>query len=541
MSDFVGHLPILSVIVPLFAGGLMVMLKEKRRTLNTFISFASIIVQLFVALSLLVYTSGYLESELTNNIAVYLLGNWQAPLGIVLVADQLAALMLCLTAFLGLTSLIYSTAMWNRVGIHFYPLFQFILMGLNGAFLTGDLFNLFVFFEVFLAASYGLLLHGSGERRVSSSMLYVTINMVGASLLLISISMIYSITGTLNLAEVAAKAGALRSEDRLLFETACSILGVAFLVKAAAWPLNFWLPNAYSAASAPVAAMFAVMTKVGIYTLLRVGSLLLPSGAPTAFGGDWTFYIGIATLIFGILGVLAEKNLGRLAGYSMILSSGVLLSALGMPGVSMTGPTLYYLISSVLASSALFLLVELIGRVDTYESSVLSVSMEAFGLGEEEDTTDYSDEVVGLKLPGAFAFLGVSYIVAALVLIGLPPLSGFIGKIGLLSNALKLNNYEISGIHTWLLLGFLIFSGLASLISYMRAGVLKFWTPEKISIPTLSFREAIPIVLLLSTCILMSIFANSVMTLMNNIALSLDEPFHYINAVMQQQPLKGAH
>ena len=540
MSDFAVHLPILSIIIPLLAGGLMVLLKEKRRGLNTFISFASVVGQLAVAVNLLFYTSGFLDSELSNNIAVYLLGNWQAPVGIVLVADQLAALMLCLTAFLGLTSLMFSTALWNRVGIHFYPLFQFILMGLNGAFLTGDLFNLFVFFEVFLAASYGLLLHGSGERRVSSSMLYVTVNMVGASLLLISISMIYSITGTLNLAEIAAKAGTLRADDRLLFETACSILGVAFLVKAAAWPLNFWLPNAYSAASAPVAAMFAVMTKVGIYTLLRVGSLLVPSGAPAAFGGDWMFYIGIATLVFGMFGVLAEKHLGRLVGYSVILSSGVLLSALGMPGVSMTGPTLYYLISSVLATSALFLLVELISRVDTYESSVLSVSMEAFGLDEDEHS-DYIKKPVGLSIPGAFTFLGVGYIVAALVIIGLPPLSGFIGKIGILSNALKLNNFDLSGIHTWLLLCFVILSGLAALISYMRTGVLKFWTPDKVTVPTLSFREAIPIVLLLSTCILISLFANSVMGLMNNIALSLDEPFQYINAVMQQAPLKGGH
>lgn len=540
MSNYVVHLPILSIIIPLIAGGLMVLFKEKRRSLNTFISFASIFAQLFVAVNLLLYTSGFLESELTNNIAVYLLGNWQAPLGIVLVADQLAALMLCLSGFLGLTSLIFSTALWNRVGIHFYPLFQFILMGLNGAFLTGDLFNLFVFFEVFLAASYGLLLHGSGERRVGSSMLYITINMVGASLLLIGISMIYSITGTLNFAEIASKAGALNASDRLLFESACAVLGVAFLIKAAAWPLNFWLPNAYSAASAPVAAMFAVMTKVGIYALLRVGSLLLPSGAPAAFGGEWMFFIGIATLVFGTLGVLSEKQIGRLTGYSVILSSGVLLSALGMPGVSMTGPSLYYLISSVLASSALFLLVELINRIEDYESQLLSVSKEAFGLDEDEGT-DYSGEVIGLTFPRSFVFLGIAYIVAALVMIGLPPLSGFIGKIGLLSNALELNNYAISGLHTWLLLGFVIISGLAALISYMRVGVLQFWVAENISQPKLTLREAIPIILLLGSCILMSVFANSVMGLMNNIALSLDEPFLYINAVMQQLPLKVGH
>ncbi|WP_432787210.1 Na(+)/H(+) antiporter subunit D [Oligella sp. MSHR50489EDL] len=540
MSHFVVHLPILPIIIPLLAGGLMILLKEKRRALNTFISFASVLAQLAVALELLLYTSGFSEVEWTNNIAVYLLGNWQAPLGIVLVADQLAALMLCLTAFLGLTSLTFSTALWHRVGIHFYPLLQFILMGLNGAFLTGDLFNLFVFFEVFLAASYGLLLHGSGSRQVSSGMLYVTINMVGASLLLIGISMVYSIIGTLNFAEIAAKAGALGARDRLLFETACSILGVAFLIKAAAWPLNFWLANAYAAASAPVAAMFAVMTKVGIYALLRVGSLLLPSGAPAAFGGEWMFYIGIATLAFGAIGVLAEKQIGRLVGYSVILSSGVLLSALGMPGVSMTGPSLYYLTSSVLASSALFLLVELISRIDHFESAVISVSMEAFGLDEDEDT-DYSGQVIGLTVPGAFAFLGIAYIIAALVIIGLPPLSGFIGKIALLSNVLKLNNFEISAIHTWLLLSFLILSGLAALIAYMRTGILTFWMPEQVNRPKLSSREAAPIILLLSACVLISIFANPVMELMNNIALSLDEPFLYINAVMQQQALQGAH
>lgn len=541
MSQLALHLPILPVIIPLIAGGIMVLLKEKRRGLNTAISFASVFAQLFIAVTLLGLTSNFFDGELKNNISVYMLGNWEAPIAITLVADQLSALMLCLTAFLGITSLIYSTAFWNRVGIHFYPLFQFILMGLNGAFLTGDLFNLFVFFEVFLAASYGLLLHGTGERRVSSSMLYVTVNMVGASLLLISISMIYSITGTLNIAEIAAKAGALTADDRRLFESACSILGVAFLVKAASWPLNFWLPNAYSAASAPVAAMFAVMTKVGVYSLLRVGSLLLPSGAPAAFGGEWMFYIGIATLVFGIFGVLAEKNLGRLAGYSVIMSSGVLLSALGMPGVSMTGPTLYYLISSVLASSCLFLLVELISRVDTYESSLLSVSMEAFGLTEKDETTDYVEEVAGFKIPGAFAFLGVAYIITALVLIGLPPLSGFIGKIGLLSNALQLNNHNLSDIHTWSLLIFVLLSGLAALISYMRAGILKFWVPERVSIPTLSFREVLPVILLLSACILISIFANPMMELMDNIAISLDEPFHYINAVMQERPQVGGH
>lgn len=530
MSGFATHLPVLAIIVPLIAAASMVVIK--RSTTNTAISFLSIFIQLIVAIALLLHTSGFLSGELDSNFVVYLLGNHQAPLGIVLVADQLASLMLLLTALLGVASLAYSTAIWHRVGIHFYPLFQLILMGLNGAFLTGDLFNLFVFFEVFLAASYGLLLHGSGEGRVSASMLYVTVNMVGASLMLIGISMIYSITGTLNMAEVAIKAGSLLADDRMLFEAACAILGVAFLVKAASWPLNFWLPNAYSVASAPVAAMFAVMTKVGIYALLRVGSLLLPSGAPAAFGGEWMFFIGIATLVFGTLGVLIEKDMGRLAGYSVIVSSGILLSALGMPGVSMTGPSLYYLISSVFATSALFLLVELINR--THENR-LYIDIDAF----DEDSSFTEQHVEGVIVPGAFAFLGIAYIVAAIVIIGLPPLSGFIGKIGLLSNTLELNNYRISGLHTWLMLGFVLFSGLASLVAYMRVGMLHFWVPENIVKPKLSSREVIPIVFLLLLCVLITIFASPIMDLMNNIAQSLDNPYSYIDAVLRQSPLKG--
>src|SRR5690606_25834378 len=216
-----------------------------------------------------------------------------------------------------------------------------------------------VFFEVLLVASYALMLHGSGEERVTAGMHYIVVNLMASFLLLIAIALVYAVTGTLNMADLAIKAGQLQGGDRRLFESAAAVLSAAFLIKAAAWPLNFWLPATYATASPPSAAMFAIMTKLGVYCLLRMGSLLLPSGAPAAFGGEWMFAVGLATLVFGTIGVLATQKAQRLAGFAAILSSGILLTSLGVPGVTLTGPALYYLIVSVIAIAAFFLLLEL--------------------------------------------------------------------------------------------------------------------------------------------------------------------------------------
>ncbi|MBK1780471.1 monovalent cation/H+ antiporter subunit D [Advenella sp. WQ 585] len=543
MMGLLDHLPILPVAVPMMAGALMLLLKDSRRKSLTGLAFLSVFIQFSVAVTLLFMTAGSIPNDWNNHIGVYLLGNWVAPFGIVFVVDKLSAVMLVLTIVLGISALIYSTAFWDRVGIHFHPLFQFILMGLNGAFLTGDLFNLFVFFEIFLAASYGLLLHGSGSRRVSSGLHYITVNLIGAFLLLISISLIYGVTGTLNMADLGTKAGMLDAENRKLFETACAILGIAFLVKAAAWPLNFWLPNAYAAACAPVAALFAIMTKVGIYALVRMGSLLLPTGAPAAFGGEWMYAIGLGTLLFGTLGILAEKNTGRLVGYSIIMSSGTLLTALGMPGVTLTGPSLFYLISSVLTTGAFFMLVELIKRTESFGSNVLSVSFEAFGL-DEDKTSDYSGDVVGVAIPAAQAFLGLSFFTCAILIACMPPFSGFVAKFALLSSALELTDNNLTGpsMSAWLLVIAMLASGLATVIALGRSGVRLFWNSDTLQTPKLSIREAVPVSVLLLSCIALSIFAGPVMDFLADTASSLDDPYQYINAVITQasnKPIPG--
>jgi multicomponent K+:H+ antiporter subunit D len=525
MSVWLQHLPVLPVLIPLVAAALMLLTRDSQRRLRVTLGAIALGLMALVALMLVRATQGIGAPYWPGGVGVYLLGNWPAPFGIVLVADRLAALMLGLTSVLGLCAWIYATARWDRAGSHFHPMFLLIMMGLNGAFLTGDLFNLFVFFEILLTASYGLMLHGSGKRRVGAALHYIAVNLIASFLLLVAIALIYGLTGTL----------ALHGADRQLFDSAAAILGVAFLIKAAAWPLNFWLSNAYSEASAPVAALFAIMTKVGIYALLRIGSLLLPAGAPAAFGGAWMFPAGIATLAFGTLGMLASTQARRIAAYAIITSSGTLFAALGMPGATLTGPALYYLLSSVLALGALFLLLELTERSQSFGADMLAITQEAFE-SDDPDAADLSGQTVGVPLPATMAFLGLSFFACSLLIIGLPPLSGFVAKFSLLSAALRTAEYGAPTVNVWLLVAAVLTSGVAGLIALGRCGVRLFWIPEDLHIPTLKLNEAIPILVLLTACILLTVHAGSVMSYLEDTAWYLDQPGRYVEAVLGQDP-----
>lgn len=537
MSPILQHLPIFPVAIPLIAAGLMLMMRDQRRQYKLLISILSLGLQFASALTLLLIADGTLSQTQNSPVSVYLLGDWPAPFGIVLAVDRLAALMLLLSNVLAIGCWMYATARWDRVGVHFHSLFQLLLMGLNGAFMTGDLFNLFVFFEVLLAASYGLMLHGSGQARVRAGLHYIAVNLVASFLLLIAIALIYGTTGTLNMADLAIRAGALPDAQRLIFEAAIAVLGVAFLIKSAAWPLNYWLPSAYGTACAPVAAMFAIMTKVGIYSLLRIGSLLLPTGAPAAFGGAWMFPAGIATLSFGAIGMLAAQQPERLAGYSIIVSSGTLLAALGMPGVILTGPALYYMISSVLGLAAFFLVLEPIARAKPFGADLLAVSQEVFDL-DDPHSEDDSDDVVGIAIPGVMVFLGMSFIACALLIIGLPPLSGFVAKLSLLTAALKASGNSPEPLNAWVLTAAVLIAGVAGLIAMARTGIRLFWSVTDITIPRLKLIEAIPIGSIIMLCALMSLYAGPITNYLEETADQLDDPSTYINAVLQRSSLR---
>ncbi len=233
-------------------------------------------------------------------------------------------------------------------------------MGLNGAFLTADLFNLFVFFEVLLIASYGLLLHGGGAARLKAAIHYVGFNLAGSALFLVAVALLYGITGTLNMADLAQRVAALGPDQAALVRAAALLLIVVFGVKAALLPLYFWLPDTYRAASAPVAALFAIMTKVGVYCVARVTTLIFgdDAGVATDVADPWLPWLAIGTLALAALGTLAAVRLRTLVSYLVIASAGTLLLAIGLGSAATLSAALFYLVNSTLVAAALFLLVD---------------------------------------------------------------------------------------------------------------------------------------------------------------------------------------
>ncbi|MDD3528572.1 MAG: monovalent cation/H+ antiporter subunit D [Gallionellaceae bacterium] len=532
------HLPFLPILLPFLTGVLLLFSAEARHGARALFALASTLAQLVTALTLLAGANGWITAPWPGEVGVYALGNWSAPFGIVLVVDRLATLMLSLTGILGLAALIYALARWERAGSHFLPLFQLLLMGLNGAFLTGDLFNLFVFFEVLLAASYGLALHGSGLPRVKAGLHYVVVNLVASLIFLIAAALIYGVTGTLNMAELALRVPQLDAEARVLFELGAWLLGLVFLVKAGAWPLNFWLPSAYAAAAAPVGAVFAILTKVGVYALLRFSILFGQDVAPLPFKGDWLFYCGLATIAVGTLGVLAAQKLDRLAGYLVITSAGTLLAAFGFTGTTLTGPALYYLASSVLGSGAFFMLIEMAERNRAAAADLLAISFEALGLQDRHES-EHPDEGTGVAIPAAMAFLGLAFFSCAVILTGLPPFSGFVAKFALLKAAIAAPEAS-HGLHGSLLVAALLLSGLAGLLALSRLGVRVFWDSER-PVPRLQWLEAGPVAGLVVLCMVLAFGAGPAMDYFEAAARSLHEPSSYINVVLPGgAPGKGA-
>lgn len=547
LASLMPHLMLAPIMLPMLVAALMLLLKEEHQSIKVVLNIGATALGLLLAIALLVWAD---QAGSSTTLGVYLPGNWQAPFGIVLALDRLTALMLVLTSSIALASSVFAAARWHKAGVHFHPLFQLQLMGLSGAFLTADLFNLFVFFEIMLAASYGLLLHGSGRLRVQAGLHYIAINLAASSLFLIGVSMLYGITGTLNMADLAQAIPNVSSADRGLLHTAAGILATAFLIKAALWPLNFWLVPAYSAATAPVGALFALMTKVGIYTILRLWTLMFSSeaGESAAFGSMWLIAGGMVTMVFGGIGTLAATRLTHLAGYAAILSSGTLLAAIGFGQNMLTAGLLYYLPSSTLAVAILFMLADIMDRwrndgsltdFEDEEAPFLSAELvptQGLNLDENERV------LIGRAIPASAAFLGLAFIMCTLVVAGLPPLSGFIGKFAMLTNLInpvglgQSAGYQ-AGQWGWVLLTLMFSTGLFALIALTRAGIRHFWATHERGTPELRVAEGLPIAALMALCIVLTVKADHVMQYTQNAANALHAPGTYIQAVMATKPI----
>ncbi len=453
---FATHLPVLPVLLPLFAAAALLLLGDRgvraghagpqlgrRRAL----SMASTVLGALLAWRLMAEAGA-------GDLTVYRMGNWNAPFGIVLVIDRLSAMMLALTWTIAVPVLWYACGGWDTQGRYFHALFQFQLMGLSGAFVTGDLFNLFVFFEILLIASYVLLVHGQGRERFRAGVHYVVLNLLASALFLVGLAVIYGVTGTLNMADVAQRIGQLGEQEATLMTAGAFVLLVVFGLKAAIVPLYLWLPGTYAAAAAPVAALFAIMTKVGVYSIIRVHAVIFGAGAGHAALAVEPVLLPVAliTIVLGVLGALAAHSLARLVSYLTVASVGTILAAVGLFTTAGMSAALYYMAHSTLVVSALFLLVELV----------------ASQRGAVGDHLQPATPVAQPVLLGLMTLLGAASVA------GLPPLPGFLGKLMILDSS------AATPAQAWVWTVVLL-AGFLTLICVARAGSILFWSvlPEK--------------------------------------------------------------
>jgi multicomponent K+:H+ antiporter subunit D len=508
---FQTHLPVLPVLLPMFTAVALLLMGDKGGEANhggrllqrrRLLSFSSVALGAVLAWRLMTEAS-------MGSLNVYPLGGWPAPFGIVLVVDRLSAMMLALTWTIAVPVLWYAAGGWDARGRHFHTMFHFLLMGLSGAFVTGDLFNLFVFFEVLLIASYVLLVHGQGRERFKAGVHYVVLNLVASALFLVGLAIIYGVAGTLNMADLALRVGRLDPEQASLFKAGAMVLLVVFGLKAAIVPLYMWLPNTYAAASAPVAAMFAIMTKVGVYSIIRVHGVMLGDGAGHAAlaAQPWLLPVALLTIALGVLGALAAHSLARLVAYLTVASVGTVLAGVGLYTPAALSAALYYMMHSTLVAAALFLLVELVAT-------------------QRGDTGDRLQPAAPVAQP---ILLGMMTLLGAASVAGLPPLPGFLGKLMILESS------ALTPAHAWVWSVVLITS-VMTMIGLARAGSMLFWNvlPEgKHTIrPGSSMRLTRATLALLALSLLLAVAASPLKRYTDAAALQLADRAAYAQAVL---------
>ncbi len=464
------HALILPLLLPLFMGALLLFAHRADKSTKRLLSLAATWTLVPIAIWLVLLADD-------GQLRIYALGSWQPPFGIILMLDRLSALMLLVTAVLAGFAALYACRGDDERGPNFHALYQFQLLGINGAFLTGDLFNLFVFFEILLISSYALLLHGHGQRRVRSGMHYVVLNLLGSSLFLIGVSMLYGLLGTLNMVDMAARVAAAEPADAPLLAAAGYLLLVVFALKGAILPLYFWLPRAYASATAPVAALFAIMTKVGLYAIIRVFTLVFGSEAGELSGmvDLWLWPLALLTLGAAVIGALAARSLQVLLAYLVVVSVGTLLAGIALGSEAGLAAALYYLVHSTLVAGGLFLLADLIAR----------------------QRGDLGTDLISAPALRQPLLLGTLFFMGAISVAGLPPFSGFLGKVMLL-RAIELGADAIA------LWAVVLVGGLGMLISLSRAGSLVFWRPsaEAVGQPADAIRVLATVGLLLGSVML---------------------------------------
>jgi len=499
-TTFAQWLPILPVALCLVASAVLMMMRERTKK-HPYVALP--------ALGLLVLT----DAALLFHVAIHgpitvMMGRWLPPFGIAFTVDVTGALFALTSAIVALAGGVYALGDINTSGRRygFFPFLLALMAGVSGAFLTGDIFNLYVWFEVLLISSFGMLILGSEREQIDGALKYAILNLIATTLFLITVGFLYSIFGTLNMADIARKANGLRDTAPLM--TLATLFTLAFAMKAAAFPVNFWLPASYHTPRIVVSALFAaLLTKVGIYSLIRVVVMLLPVERE-----QLSLLLGIvacATMVLGALGALAQADTRKLLGFIVISGIGYMLAGIAIGGVQGMSATIFYSLHSMLLMAALYLVIGQAGR--------MGGSFALHGLA-------------GLyRTAPAFSFLSLGLFFAAS---GLPPFSGFWPKAMLLKAALDIG--------AWWLAGGILLAGFFTTIAMARVFLLAYWRAEPSEQPgekqpALSRTAMAPLVLLTALIVWFGLFPEPLIRLSQDAASGLLDPSAYITSVFPQE------
>jgi multicomponent K+:H+ antiporter subunit D len=495
------HFMVFPVIIPMLTAMVCLLFGNRALVVKRALGLGGVLATLGVAIYM--WMTAY-----DGTMVIYGMGGWEMPYGIVFVLDRLSATMVVLTNLLALFAYAYAITGPDTKGPYFHFLFMMQITGINGAFLTGDVFNLFVFFEILLLTAYVLAIYGSGSDRVKFGIRYVFLNMFGSALFLISVGVLYGIVGTLNMADMAVKIAQVPAHDAMLVRSASYMLVTVFAIKAAIFPLYFWLPGTYSVASPPVAAIFAIMTKVGIYAILRSTTLIwgADAGPVTDLIAPYLVPLALVTLVLGVVGALAALRLRAMVAYLLVASVGTILTGIGLYTQDGISGSIYYMFHSTLISGAMFLIADL----------VLEQRGESFG-----DRLNHGPAVRQPVLVGMLFFLG------AIIMAGLPPVTGFIGKVIILDAAVdtEWTMYVWAGV---------LVTSFFTLMALSRAGTVIFWKSQDDPLD-----DAPPVGLKLVSiagvffCIIaMTVYAGPLTQFTDDTAAQLLDKTQYINAVL---------
>ncbi|PQJ35970.1 Na+/H+ antiporter subunit D [Salinibacter sp. 10B] len=488
---------ILPIIVPAITG-MLALLARNYPTVQRGLSVLGAIVMFGVG-------GGLVYQVQSHGILAVQMGNWPAPFGITLVVDYFSAGLVAVSGFVALAVAVYALAGIDetRERFGFHILFHLLIMGINGAFITGDLFNMYVWFEVLLISSFVLLVLGNDREQLDGAVKYVGINLVSSAAFLTAIGLLYGLTGTLNLADLSQSMAPVREAG--LGPAIAMLFLIGFGIKAGLFPLYYWLPASYHTPPAPIAAIFAgLLTKVGIYSLIRIFTLLFPN--PDGYTQAVLLVVAGATMLLGVFGALVQRHILRLLAFLVISAMGYVVMGLGFLTTLGLAGAIFYVFQDVPVKTTLFLIGGLMER--------------------ETGTTNIS------KMGGLYEhrpLLATMFIVPAFSLAGFPPFPGFWGKLTLLQAGVQQEQ--------WVLVAVALVVGLLTLLAVAQVWGRAFWRPKEGELPTMEALNARflmngPVGVLALALFVLGCYAEPVFSFAHKAAAHLTDTGPYVQAVL---------